>query len=134
MTVDTIMSRDVEVVAPDATLMEIQEVLRQHGFRHLLVVDEGTLIGIISDRDVLRALSPFLDTLSETARDVKTLTRSAREVMRNDPVCVAPDTDVKEAARLLLEHTISSLPVRADDGGVAGIVTSNDLLRYMVAE
>lgn len=132
MTVDSIMSRDVEVVAPDVTLMEIQDVLRKRGFRHLLVVEDGALVGVISDRDVLRAISPFLDTLSEAPRDVKTLMRSAREVMRDEPVSVSPDTSIEEAAGILLEHTISCLPVIGEGEQIQGIVTSKDLLRYLV--
>ena len=131
MTVDSIMSRDVEVVAPDVTLMEIQEVLRKRGFRHLLVVEDGALVGVISDRDVLRVISPFLDTLSESARDVKTLMRPASDVMRSDPVSASPDTSVEDAASMLLEHTISCLPVIGDDAQIQGIVTSKDLLRCL---
>ncbi len=132
MTVDAIMSRDVETVDPDVSLMEIQDVLRKRGFRHLLVVEKGVLIGVISDRDVLRAVSPFLNTLSEAPRDVKTLTRPAREVMRADPVSVSPDTSIEEAAGMLLKHTISCLPVTNGDREIEGIVTSKDLLRHLV--
>jgi acetoin utilization protein AcuB len=132
MTVDAIMSRDVETVAPDVTLMEIQEVLRKRGFRHLLVVEDGALVGVISDRDVLRVISPFLDTLSESARDVKTLMRPASDVMRSDPVSASPDTSVEDAASMLLEHTISCLPVIGDDAQIQGIVTSKDLLRCLI--
>ncbi len=132
MNVDAIMSRDVETVAPDVTLMEIQEVLRKRGFRHLLVVEDGALVGVISDRDVLRVISPFLDTLSESARDVKTLMRPASDVMRSDPVSASPDTSVEDAASTLLEHTISCLPVIGDDAQIQGIVTTKDLLRSLI--
>lgn len=132
MTVDAIMSHDVETVGPDVSLMEIQDVLRKRGFRHLLVVENGALLGVISDRDVLRAISPFLDTLSEEPRDVKTLMRPAREVMRADPVSVSPDTPIEEAASMLVEHTISCLPVTSDNNEIEGIVTSKDLLRHLV--
>lgn len=132
MTVDAIMSRNVESVGPDMSLMEIQDTLRKHGFRHLLVVEDNTLVGVISDRDVLRVISPFLNTLSEAPRDVKTLMRPAREVMRADPVSVRPDTSIEEAASILLEHTISCLPVVNEDHQIEGIVTSKDLLRHLV--
>lgn len=132
MNVDAIMSRDVETVGPDMSLMEIQDVLRKHGFRHLLVVEDDKLVGVISDRDVLRVISPFLDTLSEEPRDVKTLMRPAREVMRADPVSVSSDTPIEEAAEILLKHTISCLPVTSDGHEIEGIVTSKDLLRHLV--
>jgi acetoin utilization protein AcuB len=132
MNVDAIMSRNVEAVGPDMSLMEIQDVLRKRGFRHLLVVEDDKLVGVISDRDVLRVISPFLDTLSEEPRDVKTLMRPAREVMRSDPVSVSPDTPIKEAAQMLLKHTISCLPITRDGNKIEGIVTSKDLLRHLV--
>jgi len=132
MTIDSIMTREVEVVTPDAALMEIQDLLHQHKFRHLLVVEGEQLIGVISNRDVLRAISPFLDTLAEEPRDVKTLMRPAHEIMRADPITVRPGSTIEEAAHLLLEHTISCLPVVTDGGELVGIVTSKDILRHYI--
>lgn len=132
MTIDEIMSREVKVVTPDTALMEIQERFHEHGFRHLLVVEDEHLVGVISDRDVLRAVSPFLDTLSEEPRDVKTLTRPAREVMHADPITVRPGTPIEEAGKLLLERSISCLPVITENGAIVGIVTSKDILRHYI--
>jgi len=129
MTVDGIMTREVVTVAPDTALSDVRAQLHEGGFRHLLVVDEGALVGVISDRDVLRALSPFLDTYSEEHRDVRTLARPAHEIMRDDPLTVTPGTDVEEAATLVLDHSISSLPV-VEGSEIVGIVTTKDLLRH----
>lgn len=133
MTIADIMSHDPECVSPDTSLMEIRQLLHQRGFHHLLVVDDGTLVGVISDRDVLRTVSPFLDTRSETPRDVRTLAKRARDLMRGDPVTVTPDTSAKEAAATLLDRSISCLPVVAD-GTLQGIVTTKDLLAYFAKE
>ncbi len=134
MTVDTIMSRDVVTVPPDAALIEIRSLLHERGFRHLLVVEtDDTLCGVISDRDVLRALSPFLDTFSEEHRDVKTLSQPASEVMRTEPITVGPNTTIEEAARTLLDNSISSLPVVEEDA-LVGIVTTKDLLQHYTNE
>lgn len=131
MTVNRIMSRDVVTVTPDTALMEIRRLLHERGFHHLLVVDESDhLCGVISDRDVLRVLSPFLDTRSESIRDVRSLERPAREMMREDPITGSPDMPIAEAASLLLDNDISSLPVIDDDTELCGIVTTKDLLRY----
>lgn len=132
MNVDAIMSRDLVTVEPDEALMEIRKLFHQGNFHHLLVVENNELVGVISDRDVLQALSPFLDTLSEEQRDVRTLSRSAREIMRSDPVTAHPDTDIKEAAALLLDHSISCLPVVTEAGQLEGIVTSKDILYHFV--
>lgn len=130
MTVESIMSRDVVTVTPDTALMEIRRLLHEEGFHHLLVVDvDDQLCGVISDRDMLKALSPFLDTYSEEHRDVKTLSRPASEIMRKEPVTIAPETSIKEAAQRLLENKISSLPV-VEGQTLVGIVTTKDLLEH----
>jgi acetoin utilization protein AcuB len=131
MTIDQIMSRDVVCVAPDTTLMEIRKLLHERGFHHLIVLDEDdVLVGVISDRDVLRVISPFLDTLTESHRDVRTLSRPASDIMRTDPITAHPDMPITDAATRLLDNDISSLPVVDEDDHLCGIVTSKDLLRY----
>jgi acetoin utilization protein AcuB len=132
-TVSDIMSRDVVTIAPDTALMEIRKLLHERGFHHLLVTEDGNrLAGVISDRDVLRVVSPFLDTRTETPRDVHTLERPAREIMRADPIMTAPQTPVAEAARMFLDNDISSLPV-VEEGRLAGIVTTKDVLAHYAA-
>lgn len=129
MTIADIMSRDPECVALDTSLMEIRQLLHQRGFHHLLVLDGDSLVGVISDRDVLSTVSPFLDTRSETPRDVRTLAKQAGDLMRSDPITIAPDAAIRDAAKLLLDNSISCLPV-VDDGDLVGIVTTRDLLSY----
>lgn len=134
MIVDAIMSRDLVTVTPDTALMEIRRLLHERGFRHLLVVEpDETLCGVISDRDVLAALSPFLDTYSEKHRDVKTLEQPASKIMRADPIRVEAGTDIDEAAHLLLDNNISSLPV-VEEAALVGIVTTKDLLQHYADE
>jgi acetoin utilization protein AcuB len=134
MTVDTIMSRDVVTVRPDAALMEIRGLLQEGGFNHLLVTEtDDTLCGVISDRDVLRSISPFLDTYSEEHRDVKTLSQPASEIMQPDPITVTPDTTIKKASRMLLDNRVSSLPV-VEGTELVGIVTGKDMLEYYISE
>ena len=132
MTVESIMSREVVTVRPDAALMEIRGLLHEKGFNHLLVTEEDdTLCGVISDRDVLKCVSPFLDTYSEEHRDVKTLSRPASEIMQADPITVTPDTSIKDASQTLLENRVSSLPV-VEGTELVGIVTGKDLLQHYI--
>jgi len=133
MTVERIMSRDVVTVSPDAALIDIRKRLQEGGFNHMLVIEDGALCGVISDRDVLKAISPFLDTYSEEHRDVKTLSQPASEIMQGDPITVAPDTSIKEASQILLDNRVSSLPVVEGDE-LVGIVTGKDMLEYYVSE
>jgi acetoin utilization protein AcuB len=134
MTVDAIMSRDLVTVTPDTSLMEIRRLLHERGFRHLLVIEpDETLCGVISDRDVLGAVSPFLDTYSEKHRDVKPLEQPASEIMQSDPLTVATDTTVQRASRILLDNRVSSLPV-VEENELVGIVTGKDMLEHFITE
>ena len=134
MTIDAIMSRDVVTVGPNESLMTIRQLLHQRGFHHLVVVEDDQLIGVISDRDVLRTISPFLDTLTEEQRDVRTLSRQAREIMHTPAVTARADTSVEDAASMLLDHNISCLPVVDDGGQLEGIITSKDVLRHYIEQ
>ncbi|MFB6279488.1 MAG: CBS domain-containing protein [Salinibacter sp.] len=133
MTVDGIMSREVVTVSPDTALMDIRKRLQEGGFHHMLVVEEGALCGVISDRDVLQAISPFLDTYTEDHRDVKTLSQPASEIMQSDPITVGPDTSIEDASQTLLDNRVSSLPV-VESGDLLGIVTGKDMLEHYIAE
>jgi acetoin utilization protein AcuB len=129
MTVEGIMSREVVTVSLDTSLMDIRKRLQEGGFHHMLVVEGDEPCGVISDRDVLRAISLFLDTYTEEHRDVQTLAQPASEVMRTELITVTPDTDIGDAANKLLDHDISSLPV-VDEEELVGIVTTKDLLHH----
>ncbi len=131
-TVADLMTANVVSVHPDTPLLKVQNLLRKHGFRHLVVVENDILKGVLSNRDVLQALSPFLNTSAETQRDVRTLSRPASELMNTSPRTVTPDTSVNDAARLLLDHAISALPVEKD-GVLQGIITTKDVLRHYTA-
>lgn len=78
MTVDSIMTCRVFTVEREESLLAVRNLFREGAFHHLIVVDEGRLVGVISDRDVLQAVSPFLDTPVETHRDVHTLPSRSR--------------------------------------------------------
>lgn len=134
MTVEAIMSCDVVTVNPDESLMVARMHLQKMGIRHLLVVENERLVGVISDRDVLRELSPFLDSSTEKPRDVKTLVRRARDIMAQHVVTIRPEATIEEAARLMLHHNISSLPVISDEETVEGIVTSKDVMKHFAGK
>lgn len=132
MTVSDWMTPDPVSVPPTASLFEVSALFRERRFRHVPVVEDGRLVGVVSDRDVLAASSPFSDTPSETRRDYLTLSTKAGALMTADPRTVAPDTPLAEAARAMVAADVSSLLVTTADGGLAGILTARDVLRSTV--
>ena len=107
----------------------IYEIFDKKRFHHLLVIEEDELRGVISDRDVLKVISPFLNTLAEQDRDLTTLKKRAHQIMSRKPITITKDTSSEEAAHLLLRENISCLPVLSSDGKIDGIITWKDLLK-----
>lgn len=124
------MSRRLVTVGPDDSLATLRALFARHGFHHLLVVEGGQLVGIISDRDLLKALSPALGTWSETMRDVATLNKRAHQIMSRKVRSLNPGSSVLDAVRILADaRNISCLPVIDAVGRPVGIVSWRDLLR-----
>jgi acetoin utilization protein AcuB len=132
--VGDIMTTRVVCVQMDDSLETVQRLFCSHGFHHLLVESRGSLAGIISDRDLLRALSPFSGTVIEQTRDEAVLRRRAHQIMTRDVICVQASTSIHEAAQLMLRHGISCLPVAEDKTAVVGLITWRDLLGYFLED
>lgn len=128
-TVGAIMTSRVVTIEMDDSLQVIQDVFRKVKFHHLVVVDEGKVVGIISDRDFFKAISPFVNTLSETERDRATLEKRAHQIMSHFPSTILKSCPIEKAAKLMMERGISCLPVTNSDGGVEGILTWKDLFK-----
>ncbi len=134
MKVSSIMTRGVVTVDMDDSLQTIREILNSFEFHHIPVVDDQKLIGIISDRDLLGELSPFLDTPSQEQRDFAILKRRAHQIMSRILITVNAETSIEKASNLLLENNISCLPVISTQDNVEGIVTWKDILRFYMKQ
>ena len=128
-----IMSRSLVTVTMDDTLATVQQLFKAPRCHHLLVVEDRTLVGIISDRDLLKALSPNIGTMSETDRDRATLNKRAHQIMTRDPISVRPTTPLDAAAALMLEEKVSCLPVTSDQHRLEGILSWRDILKALIA-
>lgn len=106
-------------VAPEDTLGEVAERMSSANVGAVLVKDFGRLIGILTERDMLKAM----------AARVHTSEARVRQWMTDDPITASTDTDVDEAARIMLEHGFRHLPVLDESGQVTGIAS----LRRVVA-
>ncbi len=129
--IDEIMTRGAATVEMDDSVERVRDLFEEHGFHHLLVIEKGRLLGVVSDRDLLRNLSPFIGKLAERPHDLATLNRRVHQIMTRKPVTVTPEMSVEAAAHVMLEQHVSCLPVVTEDGNLVGIVSSRDLLSSM---
>jgi CBS domain-containing protein len=131
--VKDVMSREVvSIDASDSCLAAVGRMHRAH-VRHLPVVDgEKRLTGFITDRDLRHSLSSprVFPALGMTSTDTLLEAASVADLMTTDVVTVGSDEPLGEAARLMLERKVGSLPVR-EDGRLVGIITETDMLRFI---
>jgi len=127
--VKTVLARDVMttpvfVVEPNATIAHARNLMVRHRISRLPVMEAGNLAGIITKKDIAYRLRQ-----GEPAWRRRPLDRiPVGALMTEQPLVVAPDTGVREIARMFAQGNISSVPV-VDEGAVAGIVTKTDLMK-----
>ena len=130
MIVSNIMTRNVHNIVSSATLKKTQEIFKAVKYHHLPVVDNGQLVGMISDRDIYRLSSPYEGTAFEDDRDEAWLYKPVSEFMSTPVITIDGQTLIDTAAILLLEHNISCLPIINQQEILEGIITWKDLLKY----
>lgn len=132
--------RDLMTPAPvtlrvEATAAEALALCNEHGIRHIIVVEEGRLAGIVSDRD-LRDASPAIGDTESVDQKTALERLRVRDVMTPEPLTVHPQDLVGFAAQEMYEHKIDALPVLSDSSGeeeLLGIVTSSDVMQALVS-
>jgi CBS domain-containing protein len=113
--------------------LETAEMLfKKHKIRHIPVVHEDSIIGMLSYTDLLRI--SFADAFNEDEDEVDTVVYNMftiEQVMAKNLVSVSSDTPIKEVAQLLAKKEFHALPV-VDEGKLVGIITTTDLINYMI--
>lgn len=118
MKVADVMTKAAISDAPDDTLAEAAAKMWQQQTGSLLVMEDERLIGIVTERDVLRIVAGGTDPKSVSLRDA----------MTKDPVTTTPSATLKEAAEVMFDKWFRHLPVTSPDGTVVGIISLRDLL------
>jgi acetoin utilization protein AcuB len=131
MLVQEIMQTNVVTIGPKTTLPEAVRLAQQRGVRHLPVVEDGRLVGIVSDRDLKRAMASPATSLEVRELNYLLDRLAVAEIMTRAVRTIGPMFPVEEAARLMVEERISALPV-TDGERLVGIVTETDLLTLFV--
>jgi len=124
-----IMSRQIVTISADDTLSTVEDIMTLGGVRHMPVVRSGTLVGVVSERDLLRASLSTLTGFANEQRRAFLQVVEIKHVMSSPPVTIAPDASVEEAALVMADRKIGCLPV-VRDGRLLGLLTETDVLRY----
>jgi acetoin utilization protein AcuB len=128
MLVNDIMSRKVITVDPDTPMLEARKRMAEARIRHLVVMENVRVVGIITDRDIRLNLPSPAISLSVWEINFLLAKLTVREVMSQSVIVIGSDRPAAEAARIMVDYKIGALPV-VDDSGLAGIVTESDFVR-----
>ena len=108
----------VHAVSPSATVLDATRQMNDHRVGAVVVLQEGRMIGIFTERDVLRRV--VADQQSPT-------TTRIRDVMTRDVMCCAPSVTIDEASRIMRDRRVRHLPICDDSGRVLGLVSIGDI-------
>ncbi len=131
MSLEKLMSKPVTTVQMDDSLRVVKEIFDNCRFHHLLVVESGQLFGVISDRDLLKALSPNIGTAAETAGDAAILNKRVHQIMTRKPVTLVQDAGIFDAIDIFNKHRISCIPIVDDERKPVGIISWRDILEAL---
>jgi CBS domain-containing protein len=123
-----VMTRSVITLFEEDDLEHIDEAMEKFRFRHVPVVDDGKLVGLLTQRDLVSLSSSRLDPTGPPRDAAARKNLFVRDVMTTQVRTVRPDTSILDAARLMRDAKVSCLPVVQADDRLVGIVTTTDML------
>jgi acetoin utilization protein AcuB len=133
MLVKNWMSKDVITVNEDDSMQDALKLMKQHNIRMLPVLKSGSLVGVVTDRDLKRASASDATTLDVHEMLYLISKIKVKNIMAKNPISVPPDLTVEETAEVLLNNKISGAPVVDEAGQVVGTITQTDLFRVLIA-
>ena len=133
MLVENWMNRNVITIDAKESMLDAMKIIKEHHIRMLPVMDQGKLVGVVTDRDLKRASPSDATTLEVHELLYLTANIKVEEIMTKDPITVPFDYTVEEAAEILLRNKISGVPVVGRDGGIVGTITQTDIFRVLIS-
>ncbi len=123
------MTKDPITITESTSMIKAIHIMSERRFRRIPVVTAGILVGMVTDRDLKEASPSKATTLDVHELYYLLAELQVKEIMSRNPVSVSQDDTVEHAAQIMLDHTISGLPVVDGSGKVVGIITQSDVFR-----
>lgn len=126
------MTKNPMTVTADTKVDEVAHLMKKHNFRRLPVVDDGKLVGFLSDSDLMRVAPSPATTLSRYEINSLLAKICVRDIMKKDVVSVNVDATIEEAALIMYKNKIGGMPVVSNMGAVVGVITETDIFKTFV--
>jgi acetoin utilization protein AcuB len=127
------MTENLVTIKPQTTLPEAQRILFAYKIRRLPVMNSEKLVGIVTLGDIREAKPSDATSLSIYELNYLMDRLTAKDFMTPNPITIAPDAAIAEAARLMMEHKIGGLPV-VENGKLVGIITETDFCLLLMSQ
>lgn len=126
------MTRNPVTMKSIATVGEVDRVMKKNKFHRMIIVDDGKLVGYLSDRDIMRVTPSPATSLSKF--EIRTLLDKLRvkDIMQKKVITVNIDATIEEAALIMYNNKVGGLPVISNVGKVVGIITATDILKTFI--
>ena len=131
MKASKLMSTNLVVVQMDDHLGKLKAIFEETRFHHLLVVEGERLYGIISDRDLLKSLSPNIGTMAATTKDMASLNKKAHQIMTRRPIFLREDATIDDAISIFNQNKISCIRIVDNTEAPIGIISWRDIMREL---
>ena len=125
-----IMTGSPVTLKPEDTLDLANDVISLGRIRHIPVVEDGRLVGLLSERDLIGAAATTIFGLKQKRKLALLKTVLIKDVMKKRVISVKPDTPIKDSAHLMADKKIGCVPV-VESGTLVGLLTTTDILRYV---
>jgi CBS domain-containing membrane protein len=125
-----IMTGSPVTLKPEDTLDLANDIISLGRIRHIPVVEDGRLVGLLSERDLMGAAATEIFGLKQKRKSALLKTVLIKDVMKKRVITVKPDTPIKDTAQLMADKKIGCVPV-VESGELVGLLTTTDILRYV---
>ncbi len=133
MPVQDYMSKDLITVDEETSIMKASKLMKQNNIRHLPILRQGRLVGIVSDRELKEATPSKATTLDIHEMYYLLDQITVKSLMPKHLYTIGPEQTVEKAAAVMLQHNISALPVVDQKGRLAGIISKGDIFKAFVS-
>lgn len=128
MHVREFMTHRVNTIGLDDSIRVAKDLFDREHFHHVVVLERKKVVGVVSDRDILRVISPFVGNVMERPLDRSTLNKRIHQIMSRELITIGPDETVTQAALIMHRDRVSCLPVVDENQSLLGILTIRDFV------
>lgn len=134
MAIEQIMSKKLITLMIDDDLEKAKDLFENNNIHHILILDNKKLVGVITDRDLYKHLSPAIGTAKETHKDTALLQKKIHLIMNRNLITARKEISINKAVLLFNDNHISCLPIIDKNFAVVGIITWRDILKTVAQQ